>query len=92
MLTYMIVQYSSFVVLNRLTQIDLILSVQLTNDLVKKMESASSDEHIPLMQYMFALAIKIIVTTSFGPFFKDDKEVLKFRKSYDMVSCNHEEL
>ncbi len=54
-------------------------------EMIEKMSSLPADEHIPLSQYMFALAIKGIAMASFGVFFKDHKEVLKLRKNFDLV-------
>lgn len=44
------------------------------------------EEHIALSQYMSAYALKVVLLTLMGDTFKDDKEVLEFRRLYDIVS------
>ena len=58
---------------------------QNTDELCKKLASKAREEHIPLTEYMFALAIKNIAIATMGLYFKDDKEVLRLRHNYDVV-------
>ena len=57
--------------------------------MVKELERAwsemSVDEHIPLHEYMMALAIKMISKTQLGAFFKSDENVRTFHKHYMKV-------
>lgn len=53
-------------------------------EVVKKLKTLPSGEHIPVRQYMLAFALKSIVRVSFGDGFKSDKEILKFEKAYDV--------
>ncbi|CAC5367291.1 CYP20A [Mytilus coruscus] len=55
------------------------------NDLSKKFSSLVKEEHIALSQYMSAYALKIVLLTLMGDTFKDDKEVLEFRRLYDIA-------
>ena len=54
------------------------------------MESAwlefPSEEHVPLHEYMMALAIKMISKTQLGAYFKNDDNVRIFHKHYIQVS------
>lgn len=58
---------------------------------VKELESAwsefSVDEHVPLHEYMMALAIKMISKTQLGAFFKNDQNVRTFHQHYIKVRC-----
>ncbi|KAJ8313733.1 hypothetical protein KUTeg_008294 [Tegillarca granosa] len=57
---------------------------EVANELEKKWSTLVKEEHIPLSQYMSAFALKIVLRALFGQSFKDDKEVLEFRRNYDI--------
>ncbi|XP_038078617.1 cytochrome P450 20A1-like [Patiria miniata] len=57
---------------------------EVANELVKKLSSVPKDEHLPLIQYCHAIVIKGLTQTSFGDYFKDDANILKFRHSYEI--------
>ena len=55
--------------------------------MVKRWQSFSaSKEHILARQYMLAAALKAIMLTSFGDYFKSDKQIIEFEEAYDVVS------
>ena len=55
--------------------------------MIKKWKSSStSKEHILARQYMLAAALKAIMLTSFGDYFKSDKQIIEFEDAYDVVS------
>ncbi|XP_033112330.1 cytochrome P450 20A1-like isoform X2 [Anneissia japonica] len=54
------------------------------DELCQKISSLPDTEHIPVCQYMMALALKGITQTSFGDYFKDDEKAFEFRKHYDL--------
>ena len=59
------------------------------DSLAKKWSSLPTDEHLPLTQFMFALAIKAIAQASYGKFLESDKELLKLKNAYDIVSTTY---
>ncbi|XP_041367127.1 cytochrome P450 20A1-like [Gigantopelta aegis] len=58
---------------------------KIANDIETKWLSLVKEEHIPLSQYMFAFSIKAALQSFLGGHFKDDKEVLAFKRDYDVV-------
>jgi hypothetical protein len=54
--------------------------------MVKKWETMLNDQHIPLVQYMYAFALKAVLASLYGEKMKDDKAVLEFKGVYDAVS------
>jgi len=56
--------------------------------MVKKWTSLVKEEHIALSQYMSAYALKVVLLTLMGDTFNNDKEVLEFRRQYDIVSIS----
>ena len=60
--------------------------MQSVDELSAKLSTVAKEEHIPLRQYMFALAIKSISRISFGDYFKDDQKILELNRNYDIVS------
>ncbi|KAJ8313732.1 hypothetical protein KUTeg_008293 [Tegillarca granosa] len=54
---------------------------EIANELEKKWSTLVKEEQIPLWQYMSDFALKVVFRAMFG--FKDDKEVLEFRRNYD---------
>ena len=49
----------------------------MTQELCDAWKSFNKDEHIPLHEYMMALSIRIITTTQFGAFFRNQPENIK---------------
>ena len=60
--------------------------LQIGKDLLAHLMTIPKEEHIPLGQVVFAVAIKAITAASFGLFFNDEKEVRKLHQGYDIVS------
>ncbi|XP_076467327.1 cytochrome P450 20A1-like [Babylonia areolata] len=58
---------------------------KISSDMAGKWGTVVKDEHISLQQYMTAFAIKAVLQCVMGPYFKDDKEVLTFLRSFDQV-------
>lgn len=53
---------------------------------MNKWKQLPKEEMIPLRQYMFAVALKSIIKTSFGDdYFKTNKEILEFESAYQVV-------
>ena len=61
--------------------------LQAAEDLAKKWTTVPREEHIPLGQYMFALAIKSIAEASYGKYFEDEELLLKLKTCYEVVSA-----
>lgn len=59
---------------------------QVVNKMSEDWSSIPEDQHIPVMESMFNLAIKSIGRAGLGKTFKDDKEVRKFGDAYTTVS------
>ncbi|XP_006825419.1 cytochrome P450 20A1-like [Saccoglossus kowalevskii] len=59
-----------------------------SEEIKDKFSSMSKEEHIPICQYMTALALKTIIKTLFGKYFEDDRKVLELKKNFDI--CWHE--
>jgi len=55
-----------------------------------KWSSLVKEEHVPLSMYMYAFSLKVVLQTLFGKTFKGDKEILEFRRCYDIVSTSNE--
>ena len=60
--------------------------MQGANELCKKLAAEPKDEHIPLTEIMFALAIKNIAISMLGLCFEDETELLKLSENYEVVS------
>ena len=58
---------------------------QVVKELQRAWSEFSVDEHVPLHEYMMALAIKMISKTQLGAFFKNDENVRTFHKHYMKV-------
>lgn len=54
--------------------------------MAKDWSSIPEEQHIPVMESMFNLAIKSIGRCGLGKTFKDDKDVRKFGDAYTTVS------
>ena len=61
--------------------------IQVVKELERAWSEFSVDEHVPLHEYMMALAIKMISKTQLGAFFKDDENVRTFHKHYMKVKA-----
>ncbi|XP_053373354.1 cytochrome P450 20A1-like [Mercenaria mercenaria] len=62
-----------------------IIFQEIADELAKKWETMLNDEHIALTQYMYAFALKAVLASLYGEKMKDDKAVLEFRSTYDVV-------
>jgi len=58
---------------------------EMVEEMIKKLETVPADQHIPLHQYMMALAIKLLLVTMFGQYFRDGKNVLQL--SHNLKIC-----
>ncbi|XP_057294082.1 cytochrome P450 20A1-like [Hydractinia symbiolongicarpus] len=55
-----------------------------SEELMKKLSTLNTDEHIQLRQYLFVVAMKSLVRTSFGnEYFKSNKECIELSTAYD---------
>ena len=59
--------------------------LQISNEVAEKWASLPADEHIPLSQFMVAMSIKAVAISTFGEIMKDEKEIMKLRKAYEIV-------
>ncbi|XP_077978629.1 cytochrome P450 20A1-like isoform X2 [Glandiceps talaboti] len=57
---------------------------EVCEELVDKLKSVPNEEHIPLCQYMVALALKALLRSLFGKYFYDDRAVLELKKNFDV--------
>lgn len=58
---------------------------ELAGDITKKWASLPPNQHIPLHQYMMALAIKGILLTGFGTSFRDENMIVQLNRLYDYI-------
>jgi hypothetical protein len=58
---------------------------KVSKDLASALAKVPEDEHVPVHAYMMAVSIKMICSTQFGAFFKDDASIRKFHSLYDQV-------
>ena len=58
---------------------------QVADEMVTKWETLVKEEHIPLCQYMSMYALKSVLIALYGEVMKDDKQVLDFKRTYDVV-------
>ncbi|OWF40771.1 cytochrome P450 20A1-like [Mizuhopecten yessoensis] len=56
-----------------------------SDELAKKWSSLVKEEHVPLSVHMFAYSLKIALLTMFGESFANDKDILEFRRCYDVM-------
>lgn len=64
----------------------LFLFFKIADELIKKWRSVEKEDHVPLRQYMMALALKSIVWTSFGEnYMTSNNEILQIENDYDTV-------
>ena len=62
-----------------------IFSAQVATELSEKWASQSSDQHIPLSQDMIALSMKAVALAALGDGMKDEQQLLRMSKAYDVV-------
>lgn len=55
-----------------------------SDELARKWMSLVKEEHIPLCVHMSAYALKIALITLFGDTFSNDRDILEFRRAYDI--------
>ncbi|XP_062237027.1 cytochrome P450 20A1 [Platichthys flesus] len=61
------------------------LVLQLVEELVEKWKSFPVDQHTPLCAHLLGLAMKTVTQLALGDRFKDDAEVISFRKNHDAI-------
>ncbi|CAB1443798.1 unnamed protein product [Pleuronectes platessa] len=61
------------------------LVLQLVEELVAKWKSFPVDQHTPLCAHLLGLAMKTVTQLALGERFKDDAEVISFRKNHDAI-------
>ncbi|KAF3857460.1 hypothetical protein F7725_009319 [Dissostichus mawsoni] len=61
------------------------LVLKLVEELVGKWTSAPEAQHTPLCAHLLGLAMKTVTQLALGERFRDDSEVLSFRKNHDAI-------
>ncbi|XP_028320210.1 cytochrome P450 20A1 [Gouania willdenowi] len=61
------------------------LVLELVEELVGKWRSLPEDQHTPLCAHMLGLAMKIVSRLTLGQRFRDDTEVIAFRRKHDAI-------
>uniref|UniRef100_A0A667XLS7 Cytochrome P450, family 20, subfamily A, polypeptide 1 n=1 Tax=Myripristis murdjan TaxID=586833 RepID=A0A667XLS7_9TELE len=61
------------------------LMLKLVEELVAKWTSFPEAQHIPLCAHLLGLAMKTVTQAALGQRFRDDSEVIRFRKNHDAV-------
>ncbi|XP_076460830.1 cytochrome P450 20A1-like isoform X2 [Babylonia areolata] len=64
---------------------------KVADEVTIKWEKAEADDHFPLGDHMFLYAVKAALIGLLGDKFKDDKEALAFKHSYDVAWSDMEE-
>ena len=59
---------------------------QVAEEVVSKWNDGQPDDQFPLGEQMFLFAVKAALVALLGDKFRDDKEALAFKHSYDVVS------
>jgi len=62
----------------------------LTKEICIVWNGLSEDDQIPALDYMTALAVKIVTTTQMGDYFKDEVNIASFNKAYNNVMVDLE--
>lgn len=62
----------------------------LTKEICMVWSGLSEDDQIPALDYMTALAVKIVATTQMGDYFKEEVNIASFNKSYNNVMVDLE--
>lgn len=61
------------------------LILKVADELVGKWKSFPEAQHIPLCAHLLGLALKTVTQLALGERFKDDAEVISFRKNHDAI-------
>lgn len=61
------------------------LVLKLVEELVGKWRSFPEDQHTPLCAHLLGLALKAVTQLALGERFRDDTEVISFRKNHDAI-------
>ncbi|XP_029930522.1 cytochrome P450 20A1 [Myripristis murdjan] len=61
------------------------LMLKLVEELVAKWTSFPEAQHIPLCAHLLGLAMKTVTQAALGQRFRDDSEVIRFRKNHDAI-------
>lgn len=61
---------------------------QLVEELVDKWASYPKSQHTPLCAHLLGLAMKAVTQLAMGSGFRDDAEVIRFRKNHEAVSVH----
>uniref|UniRef100_A0A672YP10 Cytochrome P450 20A1 n=1 Tax=Sphaeramia orbicularis TaxID=375764 RepID=A0A672YP10_9TELE len=61
------------------------LVLKLVDELVGKWRSFPEDQHTPLCAHLLGLALKAVTQLALGERFRDDTEVISFRKNHDAI-------
>ena len=64
---------------------DFVLHFQIGQELVSAWHKLPEDEHVPVHAYMMAVAIKMLSSTQFGAYFKDDDVIKSYHQLYEKV-------
>uniref|UniRef100_A0A3P9M911 Cytochrome P450, family 20, subfamily A, polypeptide 1 n=1 Tax=Oryzias latipes TaxID=8090 RepID=A0A3P9M911_ORYLA len=59
--------------------------LKVAEELVDKWSSVPEDQHIPLCAHLLGLALKTVTQLALGERFKDDAEVISFRKNHEAI-------
>ncbi|MED6231695.1 hypothetical protein ATANTOWER_004157 [Ataeniobius toweri] len=59
--------------------------LKVTEELVGKWKSFPEAQHIPLCAHLLGLALKTVTQLGLGERFKDDAEIISFRKNHDAI-------
>lgn len=60
--------------------------LKLVDELVGKWKSFPEAQHTPLCAHLLGLAMKSVTQLALGERFRDDADVISFRKNHDAVS------
>ncbi|KAM6893575.1 cytochrome P450 20A1 [Xenentodon cancila] len=61
------------------------LVLKVAEELVGKWSSFPEAQHIPLCAHLLGLSLKTVTQLAFGERFKDDAEIISFRKNHDAI-------
>ncbi|KAE8278437.1 Cytochrome P450 20A1 [Larimichthys crocea] len=61
------------------------LVLKLVEELVEKWKSFPEDQHTPLCAHLLGLAMKTVTQLALGESFRDDAEVISFRKNHNAI-------
>nr|AIL94175.1 cytochrome P450 CYP20A1 [Tigriopus japonicus] len=63
---------------------------KISMELVENWQNIPKDDHIPLHDYMMALAIRLLTSTQLGAYFKVDANTMEFQQLYESVMADLE--